>query len=247
MLVVIAIIAILAAMLLPALSAARERARAVHCVSNLKSNMTAMLMYADHNDELVVLYNQLNKGSTVLRASWADTMVEGGYLPDNPDGLACPSVLSKSIHYNDQSTSYRSKVYGTSSAPTSPMAFYNPFSILRSATGANSYACRAINTKAVELPSQLMILGDTYSKSLHAQAYGFIYVSGNYDTRLHLRHSGRFNIAILDGHVESLTQLEARAMKTSRYATATPTKGDYLNADIFCFYADGVTMNREPY
>jgi len=50
LLVVIAIIAILAAMLLPALSAARERARSANCTNKLKQVGTAFYMYADVND-----------------------------------------------------------------------------------------------------------------------------------------------------------------------------------------------------
>ncbi|HEY3266186.1 MAG TPA: prepilin-type N-terminal cleavage/methylation domain-containing protein [Armatimonadota bacterium] len=50
LLVVIAIIAILAAILFPVFARARERARRMHCVSNLKQIGTAISMYGDDYD-----------------------------------------------------------------------------------------------------------------------------------------------------------------------------------------------------
>src|SRR5665213_1935198 len=53
LLVVIAIIAILAAMLLPALAAAKQRAQAVGCMSNTHQIMLAWIMYADDNNDVL--------------------------------------------------------------------------------------------------------------------------------------------------------------------------------------------------
>src|SRR5262249_11872477 len=81
LLVVIAIISILAAMLLPALSSAKEQARKIVCCSNLKQIGVALVMYSDENrDRLIPAEYDPNKGAGV-EEGWPTILNQNKYLP----------------------------------------------------------------------------------------------------------------------------------------------------------------------
>jgi len=82
LLVVVAVIAILAAMLLPALSRARARATETLCVANMKQIGYAMHLYADDYSDEIAWFS--GSGSNCTSAATVDEV--GGPLPGGRSG-----------------------------------------------------------------------------------------------------------------------------------------------------------------
>ena len=141
LLVVIAIIAILAAMLLPALSAAKQKAWKTSCISNLHQIGLGMRMFADENDEFYpesggdIYWNATDPGTG--KPSWSQQIFT--YV-GNTNAYNCP---------------------GNVQLPVTLQGPFNYFNGCNAAYVAAGGAAASVKSTRILLPSAFVLGGDT--------------------------------------------------------------------------------------
>lgn len=210
LLIVIAIIAILASMLLPALNQARERARSLRCLNSLKTWAGASILYSNsYNDYWLPRQYMVGGGE---RRGWdipefrAILNIDPVKYSANdwlPSHYLCEISRGVQIQGNQPFGSYASHSYGVSYAGQTNME------------GFYGYKLSQIRT-----PSRYAAFADALDRLIWTVDFNTYVIGGRENNPnvgtgiLAFRHRDGINASFYDGHAEYLRQLTVAERKS---------------------------------
>lgn len=227
LLVVISIIAILAAMLLPALNKAKEKAQAIQCLNNLKNTgMGGFLMYAGDYADIVYVHTSNYTWIGIMSAFDTGTGLPAkecqangnpgrlGYLK-NRATTRCPSLDNKTGNvYTDYYGGPNSNFLGWFLAGNVLYSLENP----RNADDKPWF----VRVHKIAQPGYGFGLGD--SMYIHTTSGGagqasainpMLSVTTNTRGGIHMRHQNTANVWFWDGHAAASKQMDFTQMAKS--------------------------------
>jgi prepilin-type processing-associated H-X9-DG protein/prepilin-type N-terminal cleavage/methylation domain-containing protein len=190
LLVVVAIIAVLVALLLPALASARENARMVKCQSNLRQIAMAFSFYLDEYNNVFPCAYQTNYWGPM----WFQGEEVGKYLSKAPGVWRCDSDRAPYVTWTQN--------YGDSSALDLSYNFNAGF------VRANGFR----RFSRLSEPGRTCMAGDRGADDCPHNKIA--YVMDNYGMFVQMfplnRHSGGINVCFFDGHQERIPRNDYR-------------------------------------
>lgn len=192
LLIVIAIIAILAGLLLPALSSAKARAKNIKCINNLRQTSLGLRLWAHDNSDKYPWNLTAAQGGSADSADWGDNFRACSNELGTPHILLCPADKTRKAASN-----------WVSMAADVSVSFL-------------------IGTNATENQPRLILLGDrnitgggggldpSWSTFLGSS------IDAAWDKELHVRAG---NLAMSDGSVQSTKTPQLRAIISAEIAS----------------------------
>ncbi len=206
LLVVIAIIAILSALLLPALSRAKEMGRSAACKGNLRQMSLALNMYGEDHEQFPFTVD-FSEGLT-----WF--MQVGRYL-NSPKPFHCPSYRGISyytwkenvIYYYGGSYGYNG--LGTGSRPAGYFSHSGVLGLGGDRPFQSEEPVRPVPVNRIRRPSNMLAIGDSVINQYNITSFLLTTVDTQRDDKQ--RHVTGINSVFVDGHVEASPKKELGA------------------------------------
>lgn len=228
-LVAMSILAVLAMLLLPALSAARERAEAARCMGNLRQVGTALLQMAGDQQGVLTHWYSGSRTADNRADHWVSQLQSKKYLTaEEMRRLRCSSI-PQNLPPNTHNWGFNmADLYGT---------------VTSSKVGGSTVKIYKIITSSHPRPAHSVLLAGV-SNGVAPDAPGAatdlrIFPTGTSSLgRIHLPHEGKGEMFFLDGHAEIATP--------QRLTEISQTFGTPDPSQPVEYYDESHTIHKSP-